>query len=143
MDTLQANKVGRYLQNSSRFLWGLGPGNQAKNYAWLRSKGFEFKKGNYGDVTRELLEGYRLDKIVTDLITPQVKSMFPENAVGYLRTCWDVGTQPDISMLRAYNVQSWLPFLEINNQFNYIERWGEFAGLWFEEIEPDLGQRAQ
>ena len=143
MDTLQAKKVGRYLQNSSRFLWGLGRGNQAENYAWLRREGFEFKKGNYGDVTRQILDAYAMDAILSNLVKPQVKKQFPEKALEYLRSCWEAGTLPDISMLRPYNVQSWLPFLEINSQFNYVERWGEFAGPWFEEIEPDPRQMGQ
>ena len=140
MDTLQAKKVGRYLKNSSRFLWGLGRGNQAENYAWLRRESFEFKKRNYGYVTRQILDAYPVDVIASNLIRPQVNKQFPEKALEYLRTCWEAGTLPDISMLRPYNVQSWLPFLEINSQFNYVERWGEFAGPWFEEIEPPIGK---
>jgi hypothetical protein len=29
-------------------------------------------------------------------------------------------------------------FVEINRQFDFVERWTVFAGLWFEEIEPLL-----
>jgi hypothetical protein len=38
-------------------------------------------------------------------------------------------------LLRSYNILDGSPFIEVNTQFNYVERWGEFAGPWFEEIE--------
>jgi len=43
-----------------------------------------------------------------------------------------------MSFLKLYNINNAsnaFPFLEVNTQFNYVERWGELAGVWFEEIE--------
>lgn len=135
MDAKQKQKLERYLKNSSRFLWGLGPGNQKENYQWLKGKGFTFDNGSYGHVTNQLLENPGIEKIIKELIIPRVKELFTERALDFLRDCWQAGTRPDISFLRLYNIKSATPFLEMNPQFNYVERWGELAGVWFEEIE--------
>ena len=139
MDTKQKQKLERYLENSSRFLWGLGPGNQKENYRWLCGKGYEFNNGSYAHVTAQLLENPGIEIIIRDLIVPRVKELFTEKAIDFLRTCWQAGTTPDMSFLRLYNIKNASPFLEVNSQFNYVERWGEFAGLWFEEIEELQG----
>jgi hypothetical protein len=135
MDNKQKQKLERYLKNSSRFLWGLGPGNQKENYQWLRDKGFTFDYGSYDHVTTQLLVNPGIEKVLKDLIIPRVKELFTGKALDFLRDCWLAGTRPDISFLKLYNIKNAAPFLEINSQFNYVERWGELAGVWFEEIE--------
>lgn len=139
MNTKQKGKLERYLKNSSRFLWGLGPGNQKENYDWLRSKGYSFNQGSYSHVTRQLLEDPGIERLIKDLIIPRVKALFTPTTIGFMRTCWETGTTPDISFLDQCNIKTSSPFLEVNTQLNYVERWGELAGVWFEEIEPIIG----
>jgi hypothetical protein len=135
MDAKQKGKLERYFKNSERFLWGLGPGNQKENYRWLMGKGLTFNAGSYGHVTRQLLENPGIDKLLRNIIIPRVKKLFTEKAIDFLRSCWNAGTRPDISFLKLYNIKYATPFLEVNIQYDYVERWGELAGLWFEEIE--------
>jgi hypothetical protein len=136
MDAAQRGKLERYFRNSQRFLWGLGKGkNQEGTYKWLSQKGLSFTKGAYGPVTRQLLENPGIEALLRDVIIPQVKQGFTDKALEYLRACWHAGTTPDLALLKSYGAWETSPFLEINTQFKYVERWGEFAGLWFEEIE--------
>jgi len=137
MDAKQKQRLERYLKNSSRFLWGLGPGNQKENYQWLKGRGFIFDNGSYGHVTSQLLDNPGIDKIIKELIIPRVNELFTEKSLDFLRDCWQAGTRPDMSFIKLYKIknENATPFLEINQQFNYVERWGELAGVWFEEIE--------
>ena len=142
MDAKQRGKLERYCKNSSKFLWGLSRANQKITYPWLRNEGrrlwgphFDFRDGSYANVTHQLLESPGIEKLLHDLIVPRVKSLFSDEALQFLHTCWEASTLPSISFLRKFNIQDAYPFLEINSQFNYVERWGEFAGLWFEEIK--------
>lgn len=135
MDANQKSKLERYFRNSSRFLWGLGSGNQKETYRWLRGQGYEFDNGPYAHVTNQLLENPGIEKILKDLVIPRVKEMFSAEAIEALHQCWNTGMLPNMSFLRTYNIRDAFPFLEINTQFNYVERWGEFAGIWFEEIQ--------
>lgn len=135
MEAKQKDKLERYFKNSSRFLWGLSGRNQTETYSWLRKKGYDFNKGTYAKVTEQLIENPGIESILKNLIIPTVKGRFSPNAIDFLRNCWNAGTLPDISLLKPYNIKESSPFLEVNTQFNYVERWGEFAGLWFEEIE--------
>lgn len=138
MDARKSKKVERYLKNSRRFLWGLGPGNQKDIYAWLRGKGYEIDgKPPYSRVTDQLLENKNvgIEKIITELIIPRVKELFSDSALDFLRKCWEAGTIPDFSFVKLYNIENPYPFLEVNPQFHYVERWGELAGVWFEEID--------
>ena len=143
MDANQKSKLERYFRNSQKFLWGLSRENQVKTYEWLSKKGFRFTRGSYRDVTRQLLEDPGIERLLKDLIVPRVtKELFDEASLRYLRACWYAGTTPDLSLIRSYNVRDASPFLEVNTQFNYVERWGEFAGPWFEEIdEPPANER--
>jgi len=135
MDEKQKRKLEQYLKNSTRFLWGLGPGNQNENYTWLRARGFEFDNGNYSHVTNQLLENYGIEQIIKRIVIPRVKELFSQKAIDFLKESWQAGSRPDISFLRLYGIVKPSPFLEVNTQFNYVERWGELAGIWFEEIE--------
>ena len=135
MDARQKGKLERYFKNSSRFLWGLGRGNQKETYQWLKSEGFVFDNGSYAYVTAQLVENPGIERILQNLIIPRTKELFSDKAIEFLRTCWQAGTVPNMSFLKLYSIKDAYPFLEVNSQFNYVERWGEFAGIWFEEIE--------
>lgn len=135
MDAAKREKLERYVKNSERFLWGLGPGNQQENYRWLERKGLTFSKGAYAQVTEQLLQNPGIEGLLQKVVIPRVKEIFTDAAIDYLRECWRAGTRPDMTLLKHYNVKDPRPFLEFNTQFNYVERWGDFAGVWFEEIE--------
>jgi len=136
MNIGQKSRLERYFKNSSQFLWGLSPHrNQQETYVWLQEKGFKFDKGSYKHVTGQLLLSPGLENIITNLIIPRVQERFTNDALGFLRACWNTGMLPDMSFLASYSIRDPSPLLEINWQFKYIEKWGEFAGIWFEEIE--------
>lgn len=152
MDDKQKRKIERYLMNANRFMWGLGPGNQQKNYDWLEDEEFKFTRTRYGLVTQQLLRNPGIEELLTTLVIPTVKEMFPDDTLNELRKLWYIGELPnlkkDINRLevngkvdpgpdRAFH---WRPFVEISTQFHYVERWGELAGVWFEEIEPWIGE---
>lgn len=143
MDPKQKAKLENYLRNANRFLWGLGPGNQKETYNWLQGKGFAFDNGTYAYVTGQLLEKYGIERILDEVVKPRIEEQFTQKAIDFLRSCWQAGTRPDMSFLKLYKLQEAAPFLEVNSQFNYVERWGEFAGLWFEEIEKLEGLSSQ
>ncbi|MBU2009785.1 MAG: hypothetical protein KJ624_08140 [Chloroflexi bacterium] len=136
MDEVQRHKLERYLKNATRFLWGLGPGNQKENYRWLRSHGLEFDDGTYSRVTNQLLEKYGIEGIVKRIVIPRVKELYSQKALDFLEESWHAGSRPDMSFLNHYGIKSPTPFLEVNTQFDFVERWGDLAGVWFEEIEP-------
>ena len=136
MESSQQRKLGRYLKNSQKFLWGLSKRNQKNSYDWLDEKGYDFSRGTSADVTSQPLEKPGIEALLRDLIIPRVtEELFSEAGLSYFRACWQAGTTPDLSLLRSYNILDGSPFIEVNTQFNYVERWGEFAGPWFEEIE--------
>jgi len=138
MDDRQKAKLAHYLANARGFLWGLGPGYQRKNYQWLESLGFTFTRGTYDDVTYDLLHNNDIGKIIEEAVIPQVTKKFTEEFLAFLRRCWEQGTLPtraDLARQKMAPVNAY-PFLEVQAQHDYIEGWGVFAGLWFEEIEP-------
>lgn len=136
MDKNQKHKLERYLKNATRFLWGLGPGNQKENYRWLRASGFEFNDGTYNHVTNQLLENYGIEQIIKRIVILRVKELYSPKALDFLKESWYAGSRPDMSFLSHYGIKPPTPFLEVNMQFNFVERWGDLAGVWFEEIEP-------
>ena len=136
MDEQQKHKLERYFKNSTRFLWGLGPGNQKENYRWLRGNGFEFNDGLYNHVTNQLLENYGIEQIIKRIVVLRVKDLYSQKALDFLKESWYAGTRPDMSFVSHYGIKTPTPFLEVNTQFNFVERWGDLAGIWFEEIEP-------
>jgi len=142
MEAKQKAKLERYLRNAERFLWGLHRERQRDTYAWLRRKGkelwgqeFDFTSGPYNSVISQLLQNPGIDRLIEDLVKPQVKETFSQHALDMLRQHWNAGDTPSISFLEMANTRDPYPFLILNTQFNYVERWGDFAGLWFEEIE--------
>lgn len=150
MDAHQKGKLERYFKNSSRFLWGLVPSdkrNQKQSYEWLRRKGYRrFKSGPYDYVMAQLLDDGGIERLLTDVVIPRVRELLTTEQLGYLRECWKEGRPVQMADLHRYGIRivktkggkvtwDYLPFIEVNTQYNYIEKWGEFAGLWFEEIE--------
>jgi hypothetical protein len=154
MDATQKGKLERYFKNASHFLWGLGKGNQKETYNWLKGYGkqhlgsdFDFKEGPYRDVISQLLLNPGIERLLKDLVVPRVRELFNDEALEFLRVSWNAGTLPDISYLKHYNIntEDAGPFLEVNKWYKYVERWGDFAGLWFEEMELaiELDQRVK
>ena len=144
MDAKQKGKLERYFKNASRFLWGLGIGNQKDTYHWLKSYGkqllgpdFDFKEGPYREVIAQLLQNPGIERLLNDLVVPRVKELYSDQVLEFLRVSWNAGTLPDISYLKHYNIniEDASPFLEINKWYKYVERWGDFAGIWFEEMD--------
>jgi hypothetical protein len=149
MDAKQKGKLERYFKNASRFLWGLGKGNQKETYRWLKSYGkqhigsdFDFKEGPYREVIAQMLQNPGIERLLNDLVVPRVKELFSDQALEFLQVSWNAGTLPDISYLKHYNIntEDASPFLEINKWYKYVERWGDFAGIWFEEMD-DVKER--
>jgi len=144
MDAKQKGKLERYFKNASRFLWGISNGNQKETYRWLKSYGkqhlgteFEFKEGPYKEVIAQMLQDPGIERILKDLIVPRVKELYSEQALEFLHVSWIAGTLPDISYLKHYNINTEdpNPFLEVNKWYKYVERWSDFAGIWFEEMD--------
>ena len=147
MDAKQKGKLERYFKNASRFLWGLGNKNQKETYHWLKSYGrqhlgsdFDFKESPYGDVIAQLLQNPGIERLLKDLIVPRVRELFNDQALEFLHVSWNAGTLPDISYLKHYNIniEDARPFLEVNKWYKYVERWSDFAGIWFEEMDDIL-----
>jgi hypothetical protein len=136
MDNNQKQKLERYLKNSTRFLWGLGGGNQKENYLWLRQQGFEFNDGTYKHVTNQLLKKPGIEEIIKEIVIPRVTELYSKKVLGYFRENWYAGIKPDTAFLNHYGIKTPTPFVELNMQFDFVERWGDLAGVWFEEIEP-------
>jgi hypothetical protein len=147
MDVKQKEKLERYFKNASRFLWGFGKGNQKETYRWLKSYGkqqlgsdFDFKEGPYRDVIAQLLEDPGIERLLRDLVVARVRELFNDQSLEFLRVSWKAGTLPDISYLNHFNInlEDVVPFLEVNKWYKYVERWGDFAGIWFEEMDEIL-----
>ena len=145
MDAKQKGKLERYFKNASRFLWGIGNKNQKETYHWLKSYGkkrlgadFDFKEGPYRDVIARLLQNPGIERLLKDLVVPRVKELFSNEVLEFLHVSWNAGTLPDISYLKHYNIEDATPFLEVNKWYNYVERWSDFAGVWFEELDEIL-----
>lgn len=158
MDAHQKKRLEAYLRNSRRFLWGLSPGNQGTVYDWLEhTMHVQFTRGNYDSVTTQLIKNRDLgiENLIRNIVIPTVTVVFPKNTIASLRDSWEQkGHPPDLDTLRSLrinmkvtkkdagieNSQIWLPFVEINTLYKhkYVERWGELASIWYEEIEPYL-----
>jgi hypothetical protein len=156
MNDKQMEKMERYFLNAPHFLWGLPclpkqrrPLNQERAYYWLegkaKRKGFQFKRSRspYRTVERALLDDPGIEKMLEGVIVPAVEELFTPSQLGFLRDCWMAGTRPEMSLLTHHNIDNPYPFLVVNQQFKFVERWGEFAGLWFEEIEGMDAERKQ
>jgi hypothetical protein len=145
MDTKQKAKLERYFKNASRFLWGLGNKNQKDTYRWLKAYGkkmlgadFDFKEGPYREVIAQLLQNPGIERLLKDLVVPRINELFSDEVLELFQISWNAGALPDISYLKHYDIKDATPFLEVNKWYNYVERWGDFAGVWFEEMDEIL-----
>ena len=149
MENKRLGRLEHYLLNSDRFCWGLIKGNQATVFDWLKYKGFHFSKAKYSEVMKQLLHEPGITVLLEKVIMPSVKERFPTETLAVLSQHWNLGELLDLNQAKALAVKGsgtteldlayqWRPFLEINTEFHYVERWGQFAGIWFEEIQPYL-----
>ena len=118
--------------HSSRSLCGVTKESSSGN-----AKNDENEPVPYRDVITQLLQNPRIEKVLQHLIVPRVRELFSDRALEFLQVSWNAGTIPDISYLKAYNIniEDASPFLEVNKWYKYVERWGDFAGIWFEEMD--------
>lgn len=118
---------------------------------------------NYLRIDQDLLVELGIEGILDRIVVPRVKVLFTSDIIDYFRRCWEQGQTPTLDYLRkqglyrrryrtrevyeshwhyeeppsGYKDPSFV-FLQIETQYNFVERWTVFAGLWFEEIEPML-----
>ena len=142
MEEKQKQKLTRYFMNASKFLWGLPRSNQQAAYRWLRNKGYEFQNGTYAYVINQLKENPGIEKILRDIVVPEVEKLFPPGLLESLQEHWNNGRLPDMALLNTYGEPRCDPFLEVGGyeKFRYIDRWGDFAPIYFEEILPWLNE---
>ena len=119
---------------------------------------------NYSRINEDLLVELGIGGVLERIVVPKVKALFTADTIGYFRRYWEQGRTPALDYLReqglyrrqygtrevhesrlhideppsGYKDPSFV-FFQIETQYNFIERWTVFAGLWFEEIEPLLG----
>jgi hypothetical protein len=89
----------------------------------------------YRDVIAQLLQSPGIERVLQHLVVPRVRELFSDQALEFLRVSWNAGTLPDISYLKHFNVkiEEATPFLEVNKWYKYVERWGDFAGIWLRQ----------
>jgi hypothetical protein len=120
----------------------------------------------YTRINRDLLVELGIEGILSKIVVPRVQEGFRPEVLRYFRDCWEQGITPGVDYLvknelyRKYTLTSvrsaevyegWgadthvagyrypaYIFVHIERQYNVIEGWTVFAGLWFEEIEPLL-----
>lgn len=118
---------------------------------------------NYSRINQDLLVELGIEGILERIVVPRVKALFTLDIIDYFRRCWEQGQTPTLDYLRkqglyrrryrtrevheshwhyeeppsGYKDPSFV-FFQIETQYNFVERWTVFAGLWFEEIEPLL-----
>ncbi len=145
LEAHQKEKLERYLRNANKFLWGLSRRDQKGTYEWLQKTHkpkYEFNKGQYQYVIDQLIKRYGVEKIIEEVIVPRVEDLFNPSVLSFLRNRWQEGLVPTLNEIKQFNfiASDWRPFLEVNGQlqYEYVESWGQFAGVWFEEIEPCL-----
>ncbi|MCK4828525.1 hypothetical protein KA005_73015 [bacterium] len=138
MEEKQNQKLTRYFMNASKFIWGLPRRKQSDAYDWLRRKGYEFQNGTYSYVISQLKENPGIEKILKDIVMPEVRNQFPQGFLDSLHEHWNNGRLPDMSFLDTYKMKQADPFLEVGGyeKFRYIDRWGDLAPIYFEEISP-------
>jgi hypothetical protein len=161
----QAEKLKRYFINAEPFLWGVLEARNKKNrLKEIKGLGFlsNYSEGSnpiYSRMNQDLLIELGIEGILERIVVPQVRNRFDKEALRTLRRYWEQGCTPDKKYLKETKLYLhhrfvWreeredkrpIPpkepahiFLQINTQWDYVERWTVFAGLWFEEIEPML-----
>jgi hypothetical protein len=162
----QAEKLKRYLINADPFLWGiLETNNKKARLKEIRALGFlsGYSEGSnpvYSKVNQDLLAELGIEGILERIVVPQVLKRLGKEVLHNFRLRWEQGQTPPKEYLKEKRLyrdhrfvwrEKWedkrivaskepaFIFVQINTQFDYVERWTVFAGLWFEEIEPLLG----
>jgi hypothetical protein len=164
MQSVQSEKLKRYLMNADPFLWDiLEAKNKRERIKSLRSLGFlsvysENSVPTYSRINQDLLVELGIEGILKKIIGTRIRTLFTEEQLSQLRRFWEQGQVPDMNYLkqeRLYQQRFFNPddkyegnrisghrspahvFVQIH-QKEFVERWTVFAGLWFEEIEPWL-----
>jgi hypothetical protein len=106
MDTVQKEKLTRYLRNAQPFLWGVISGNKKAVLAALRTNLKELGEDNiplaetqkptYSMLTDSLLATLGIEKVIREIVVPQVRRQFDNRpgALEFLRSHWLSGTLP-------------------------------------------------
>jgi|GEM_PF-5682878 len=144
----QGKRLIHYFKHPDRFLFGLVNKKQREVYAWLEKKGFVDGdggryQGTYTEVETAMVNNQGIRKIIEDLIIPQVNVNFSEYSRRYLSEKWKNNEVPNIGDLEknsiTYRTQSYggCTFLEtsIINGETHVDRWSDFAKLYFIELE--------
>jgi hypothetical protein len=164
---VQAEKLKRYLINADPFLWNVLDANNKKGrIKEIKAMGFltsysESSNPLYSKVNQDLLAEIGIDGILEKIVVPAVLKRLGKEVLRDFRLRWEQGQAPAKEYLKAKNLyrdhrfggldrweekrllaprESAFIFVEINTQYDYVERWTVFAGLWFEEFEPLLDQ---
>lgn len=159
----QAEKLKRYFLNADPILWGvLETRNKKNRLKEIKNLGFlvDYSNGvnpTYDKINQDLLVELGIEGILDHIVVPQVLKRFNKEVLSALRRNWEQARTPDKKYLKEkklYRPRRFFPrdewegnrlaqpkdpahiFVQINTQFDYVERWTVFAGLWFEEIEP-------
>ena len=160
----QAEKLKRYFINAEPFLWGVLEGRKKKDrLKEIKALGFltGYSEGSnpiYSRINQDLLVELGIEGILEHIVVPQVRKRLDTEVLRSLRRYWEQGRIPDKDYLKdnklyrfprfVWKGEEWedkrivVPkgpahiFVQIHTQFDYVERWTVFAGLWFEEIEP-------
>jgi len=163
----QIQKLSKYFLNADPFLWGvLRSKNKKARIKELQDRGYllGYTKGSnpiYTRIVRDLLLELGITGILERIVAPSIQEMFTPEDLRYFRDCWGQGQTPELKYLRknklygknmfsreiregfgeekvtGYKDPAFI-FVQIETQFNLVQRWTVFAGLWFEEIEPSL-----
>jgi hypothetical protein len=120
---------------------------------------------NYSRINQDLLVEPGIEGVLDQIVIPKIKALFTEEIMDYFRRCWEQGQTPNLDYLRKQGLYkrrfharaTWdshwdqmleppvgykdpcFVFFQIETQYDFVERWTVFAGLWFEEIEPLIG----
>jgi len=165
----QVEKLKRYFINSDPFLWSLLEAKNKKGrLKELKQLGFlkgysEGSNATYSKVNQDLLVELGIEGILKRIVIPRVVNSFAPETLRYFRRCWEQGQTPDMKYLKehrlyrrrmfsegiVYGKRGKPPiagykdpahiFVQIHRQYEFVERWTVFGGLWFEEIEPLFG----
>jgi hypothetical protein len=161
----QSEKLKKYLINADPFLWDVllaknkkGRIKELQNLNLLQSYP-EKSNANYSKINQDLLVELGIEKIFKEIIQKQIEFLFKPEHLSYFRRCWEQGQTPDMKYLRKEKLyhkpifgtdekteglktsghkSPAFIFLDIHRQYEFVEHWTVFAGLWFEEIEDYL-----
>lgn len=134
MDHATSSKLTRYLLISHSFLWGITRENQTSTYSRLRrAYGLKFDDGSYSDATRRLVDVYGIDRLL-EVASEEVQRHFSDKFIESMRGHWMRRERPTLETIDSLGVSDSVPLVETDALRTYAERWGEFAGIYFEEM---------